>query len=750
MRAFTLSFLLLAGCGSKDPATPPDAPASDDAAIDAAIDAPVDAPPAAAALVVNDGTGTVTQWSAPSTFVGGDTTARLYVINTGTVPIGPLTTAITGPDASQFSIVAGTNTCTQLGAGTACSIDVRFAPTAAGTANAVLRFADATLHLDLPLIGPAVIASGGGLTADLAVVTFPTITRDEIATAQLLLSNTSGSTITLGTRTTAAPFSVSSDNCPASLTPGGACTVNLALTGTTIGSATGNFHVASSEPDLDVPLQGIVLRKLTVSGNGFGTGTVVSTPAGINCPGTCSAGFPAGVPVTFTATPDAGNMFVEWSGLCSGATCSVPSPLDGYVLVRFVPTSAKKIAITMTGTSRGYAGVRGSGATGADYGRCTSSCDIYVPVGAQITAYGYSPSTFVGWSGDCTSSTDVCNLGTIAANRAITLTSAADPHEVATLLPAVATTGLAIAPNGNLIVGTSTGVSEMTLAGTTVWSTAIAGGATSLATDAAGHIYGLGGPGVFALSSSGAMMWTRAFTGAPVGGGSLHGSLATSPDGTVIAVLTADGVHAVDGNGVDRFTISGVTPAPQTVAVAPDGTVGLSQIDTTLGLDQNRALRYSNAGTPLATFDLLPGYVNASLAFDPTNAVCGISTGRGHANVFRATAPGVVAFSEDTQFSLNFGVPAGVLTTSSGEVVGIRDKDQRTPLAGGMRLDVFSPTGTSVFTHIKTTNEAAFAMAYYHYDGVQLQHLAAGGTNRIAVSGVYATLMPWIQVYDLP
>ncbi len=56
-----------------------------------------------------------------------------------------------------------------------------------------------------------------------------------------------------------------------------------------------------------------------------GYGTVTSSPAGINCPGACTATFPAGQNITFTATPTAGSVFDGWSNECSGMipTCTI-------------------------------------------------------------------------------------------------------------------------------------------------------------------------------------------------------------------------------------------------------------------------------------------------------------------------------------------------------------------------------------------------------------------------------------------
>jgi phospholipase C len=57
---------------------------------------------------------------------------------------------------------------------------------------------------------------------------------------------------------------------------------------------------------------------------GTGSGTVTSTPAGINCGSVCSATFNDGTTVQLTATAPAGSTFAGWGGACSGTqSCSV-------------------------------------------------------------------------------------------------------------------------------------------------------------------------------------------------------------------------------------------------------------------------------------------------------------------------------------------------------------------------------------------------------------------------------------------
>jgi Divergent InlB B-repeat domain len=67
------------------------------------------------------------------------------------------------------------------------------------------------------------------------------------------------------------------------------------------------------------------------------SGTVSSTPAGINCGSACTASYGTGNAVSLTATPPPGLAFLGWSGACSGAapTCSVTMNADTKVQANF-------------------------------------------------------------------------------------------------------------------------------------------------------------------------------------------------------------------------------------------------------------------------------------------------------------------------------------------------------------------------------------------------------------------------------
>ena len=67
-------------------------------------------------------------------------------------------------------------------------------------------------------------------------------------------------------------------------------------------------------------------------------GSVSSSPAGIVCPGSCTASFAVTETVTLTATPGANSTFSGWSGACSGAgSCMVSGLSSAAVTATFAP-----------------------------------------------------------------------------------------------------------------------------------------------------------------------------------------------------------------------------------------------------------------------------------------------------------------------------------------------------------------------------------------------------------------------------
>ena len=104
------------------------------------------------------------------------------------------------------------------------------------------------------------------------------------------------------------------------------------------------------------PLATVLVRApgthtLSVSKAGTGSGTVVSSPAGISCGSTCSAGFAEGTTVTLQAAPTAGSVFTGWSGACAGTGgCAVTMSADQSLTASFAaPSGSHREHVTVRG-----------------------------------------------------------------------------------------------------------------------------------------------------------------------------------------------------------------------------------------------------------------------------------------------------------------------------------------------------------------------------------------------------------------
>ena len=94
---------------------------------------------------------------------------------------------------------------------------------------------------------------------------------------------------------------------------------------------------------------------LTVGTAGSGSGTVTSSPAGIECGSTCSTSYSEGMVVTLTATPAAGSTFTGWSGGgCSGTgACQVTMSAAESVTATFDVVPTDTLAVSKLGHGLG-------------------------------------------------------------------------------------------------------------------------------------------------------------------------------------------------------------------------------------------------------------------------------------------------------------------------------------------------------------------------------------------------------------
>ena len=157
---------------------------------------------------------------------------------------------------------------------------------------------------------------------------------------------------------------------------------------------------------------------LSVTKAGTGSGTVISSPAGIDCGTTCSANFPSGQMVTLTASPASGSTFAGWSGACTGTgNCVVTMNSNISVTATFnaSPTTFT-LSVTKAGTGSGTVLSSPAGIN------CGTTCSANFSSGQTVTlaAIPAPGSTFAGWSGACTG-TGLCRV-TMTSNRSVTAT----------------------------------------------------------------------------------------------------------------------------------------------------------------------------------------------------------------------------------------------------------------------------------------------------------------------------------------
>jgi len=102
-------------------------------------------------------------------------------------------------------------------------------------------------------------------------------------------------------------------------------------------STTNGGISALVEPDA-VVLYRVTAAKhtVTVSRRGKGSGTVRSSPGGIDCGSSCTASYPAGTTIGLSEIPVPGSKFAGWSGGCAGTlSCTVTTSADQTVIAAF-------------------------------------------------------------------------------------------------------------------------------------------------------------------------------------------------------------------------------------------------------------------------------------------------------------------------------------------------------------------------------------------------------------------------------
>ena len=170
-------------------------------------------------------------------------------------------------------------------------------------------------------------------------------------------------------------------------------------------------------PGVPIDLEIILVRlfTVTVEKQGNGSGTVISTPPGIDCGRTCSGQFEAGTQVSLTAPAAAGSTFAGWAADCSGMDACIVTG-EASVIARFiVPVSTTHLHVDITGSGTGSVSSAPSGIS------CAPSCDADFATDTLVTltASPSAGSTFSNWSGGSCSGTTTCTIA-MNTNHSVT------------------------------------------------------------------------------------------------------------------------------------------------------------------------------------------------------------------------------------------------------------------------------------------------------------------------------------------
>lgn len=172
---------------------------------------------------------------------------------------------------------------------------------------------------------------------------------------------------------------------------------------------------------------------LSISSTGrSGSGRLSSSPGGLDCSilgsetsGTCAHLFAGGGVVTISAQAHGTESeFASWSGDCAnaqGSSCTVTMDRERNVGVAFRALRSLKVSVAGAGSgsvSSSDGLINCSYSNGSANGPCASTFSDEAAV--ELSAVAVAPSVFVGWIGECASTTGPVCLVDMDAARSVT------------------------------------------------------------------------------------------------------------------------------------------------------------------------------------------------------------------------------------------------------------------------------------------------------------------------------------------
>jgi uncharacterized repeat protein (TIGR01451 family) len=174
----------------------------------------------------------------------------------------------------------------------------------------------------------------------------------------------------------------------------------------------------SMTDDRDVTAYFTLVYTATVAKEGNGSGSVTSSPAGIDCGAICSASFYSNTVVTLTAAVDTGSQFSGWTGDCAADGLDCITTLSA---AKDITATFALITYTVSAAKDGNGdGTITSTPSGIDCGDTCSTSFGYNTV-VTFTAVPTSGSRVDGWAGDCAADGSIC-VTTVTATQNVTAT----------------------------------------------------------------------------------------------------------------------------------------------------------------------------------------------------------------------------------------------------------------------------------------------------------------------------------------
>jgi sugar lactone lactonase YvrE len=263
----------------------------------------------------------------PSETVGASNTLTVILTNRGSLPTSVSTVAISGINASDFSVTSNCAGSSLAGGGGSCANNVKFTPSVVGIENALLTVTDTAGTQAVGLTGAG--SPQPGFSPSVPTISFGNqqVTVKSLAMS-VTVTNNGGSGLSISTLAIsgAADFVISSDSCSGTTVDANAtCSASVTLTPSTTGAETASLRFTDNAPG------GSQFVGLTGTGTDFSIGLAPG--------GSATATVPAGSAATYNlqATPISGfNGMIALS--CTGA------PLDSTCL----PSQA---SITLNGNT---------------------------------------------------------------------------------------------------------------------------------------------------------------------------------------------------------------------------------------------------------------------------------------------------------------------------------------------------------------------------------------------------------------